>query len=170
MQLFQGESALPETQEVSENMRITSVSKHAGQAVLEGALISLLVVGLMAGTAFAARGGGGKAGGSTGGSGTIALSLMDGATVATYGARVTFTISTTATAYPYVHLMCSQGGTLVLESRVGFFPTALGDEWFYLGPTPAWQGGAADCTANLEKSTSRGGWSVLGSTGFSVSG
>lgn len=149
-------------------MRISSVFKHSGQAVLEGALVSMLVVGLMAGTAFAAKplaSGGPK----NSGTGTISLALMDGATEAKYGARVTFTISTTATTYPYVHLMCSQAGTLVLESRMGFFPTALGDEWFYLGPTPAWQGGAANCTANLEKSTSRG-WSVLGSTSFAVSG
>ena len=149
-------------------MRIKSVFKHSAQALAEGSLIALLVVGLMAGSVLAAKptaAGGPKGGGGTG---TISLALMDGATEARYGARVTFNISTTATAYPYVHLMCSQSGTLVLESRRGFFPTALGDEWFYLGPTTAWQGGAADCTANLEKSTSRGGWSVLGTTSFPV--
>jgi hypothetical protein len=93
---------------------------------------------------------------------------MDGATEAHYGARVTFTIATTSTEYPYVHLRCSQGGTLVLEGRQGFFDTALGNEWLYLGPSPLWQGGAADCTATLEKSTSKGGWSVLGTTSFHV--
>jgi hypothetical protein len=36
-------------------MRIGSVLKHSGQAVLEGALIAMLVVGLMAGTTFAAK-------------------------------------------------------------------------------------------------------------------
>ena len=44
-------------------MRIRSVLKHSTMAVLEGALIAALVVGLMAGTAFAARGGGGGGGG-----------------------------------------------------------------------------------------------------------
>jgi hypothetical protein len=39
-------------------MRIRSVLSHSFQALAEGALIALLVVGLMAGTAFAARGGG----------------------------------------------------------------------------------------------------------------
>jgi hypothetical protein len=91
--------------------------------------------------------------------------MMDGATQAHFGARVTFNIATTATPYPYVHLMCRQNGTLVAEGRQGFFATALGNEWFYLGPTPAWQGGAADCTANLEKYSGKG-WSVLGSTSF----
>jgi hypothetical protein len=55
------------------------------------------------------------------------------------------------------------GGTLVGEGRQGFFETALGKPWFYLGPTPSWQSGAADCTAYLEQSTNKG-WSVLGST------
>lgn len=36
-------------------MRIRSVFSHSAQAIAEGALISLLVVGLMAGTAFAAK-------------------------------------------------------------------------------------------------------------------
>jgi hypothetical protein len=47
-------------------MRIGSVLKHASQAVLEGALIAALIVGLVAGTAFAARGGGGGGGGGGG--------------------------------------------------------------------------------------------------------
>src|SRR4051794_32584044 len=99
----------------SGNMRIRSVVSHSGQAVLEGALIATLVVGLMAGTAFAGgKGGGGKpGGGATGGGGTIALALMDGATEAHFGARTSFTISTTATPYPYVHLACKQSGAVV---------------------------------------------------------
>jgi hypothetical protein len=39
-------------------VRIRSVFSHSAQAIAEGALISLLVVGLMAGSAFAAKGGG----------------------------------------------------------------------------------------------------------------
>jgi hypothetical protein len=149
-------------------MRIRSVFSHSAQAIAEGALISLLVVGLMAGTAFAARGGGGGKPGGSGGTGTISTVYMDGATAAYYGARVTFTVSTTATVYPFVHLKCYQGGTLVEEGYQGFFDTALGNKWFNLGPTPLWAAGAADCTATLEKSTSKGGWSVLGTTSFHV--
>jgi hypothetical protein len=137
------------------------------RAVVHATLIATLAVGLMAGSVFAAKGGGGKPGGGGGGTGTISLAFMDGATQADFAARVTFNVSTTATAYPYVHLMCRQNGVLVAEGRQGFFPTALGNQWFTLGPTPAWQGGAADCTANLEKYASKG-WSVLGSTGFHV--
>jgi hypothetical protein len=130
----------------------------------QASLVALLVVGLMASTVFAGRGGngngGGKPGGNTGGSGTISLALMNGAAEAHFAAQVTFTIATDATAYPFVHLKCYQGGALVGEGRQGFFETALGNPWFYLGPTPSWQGGDADCTATLEKSTNKG-WSVL---------
>jgi hypothetical protein len=155
-------------------MRMRSVFTHSAQAVAEGALIALLVVGLAAGTTFAAKGGNGGGGhhagggGGTTGTGTVNLVLLNGATEAHYGAPVTFTVSTTATAYPYVHLRCYQGGSLVLEGWKGYFPTALGDGIFYLGPTPSWSSGAADCTANLEMVTSNGSWSVLGSTSFPV--
>jgi hypothetical protein len=40
---------------------------HSWQALLEGALVSVLVVGLIAGTAFAAKGGGQSTGGGKGG-------------------------------------------------------------------------------------------------------
>ncbi len=45
-------------------MRIRSVLTHSAQAILEGAIIATLVVGLLAGTAFA-----GKPGGAAGGGG-----------------------------------------------------------------------------------------------------
>ena len=58
-------------------MRIGSVLKHTSQAVLEGALIAALVVGLVAGTAFAAKGGGGTGGhGKPGGSGWTATATL----------------------------------------------------------------------------------------------
>ena len=150
-------------------MRIRRITKHSFQAIAEASLIAMLVVGLMVGTAFAGKGGngGGKPSGGAG-TGTISLAVMDGATEAHFGARVTFDVATTATAYPFVHLMCYANGSLVGEGRQGFFPTALGNEWFILGPTDNWPSGAADCTAKLEKQTNRGGWSVLGSTTFHV--
>jgi len=139
-------------------------TRHTVQAVLEGLLIAAMAIALIAGTAFAARGGNHA---TKNGSGTIAVVYMDGATEATFGSRVTFAISTTATDYPFVHLRCYQAGLLVLDGWQGFFPTALGNEWFYLGPTPAWSSGSASCTADLDKSTKRG-WSVLASTSFDV--
>jgi hypothetical protein len=147
--------------------RLRALFSHGALALGQAGLVALIAIVLVAGTALAARGGNGGGGhgggGNTSGSGTISLALMDGATEAHFAARVTFTISTDATPYPFVHLMCYQGGTLVGEGRQGFFETALGNPWFYLGPTPSWQSGEADCTANLEKSTNKG-WSVLAST------
>ena len=144
------------------------------QALLIAAIVAALIVAYAAVTNTAPSGAsdvlgarGGKTGGGTAGSGTIVERFMDGATEGHYGARVTFDVSTSATPYPYVHLMCYQDGSLVAEGRTGFFPTAIGNEWFYLGPTPNWQGGAADCTAKLEK-YGRKAWSVLASTSFHV--
>jgi hypothetical protein len=76
LQLVQGESVSPKTQEVY-IVRIRSVLSHSTQALIEGALISLLVVGLMAGTAFASKptssGSGGHKGGGGGSAGTATL-------------------------------------------------------------------------------------------------
>jgi hypothetical protein len=57
-------------------MRIGSVLTHAGEALFEGFLIALLVVGLMVGTTFAARGGGGghqKPGSGSNGTATVSV-------------------------------------------------------------------------------------------------
>ena len=89
-----------------------------------------------------------------------------------YGDTVTFNVSTTATTQPFVHLKCWQSKTLVLEGWQGFFDIALGSQQFNLGPTPAWQGGAATCTAYLEnwdQYSSKGKITVLASTTFDVS-
>lgn len=58
-------------QETRETSRARRVFDHSWKALLEGALVSLLVVGLIAGTAFAGKGahsaGGGKGGHNSGG-------------------------------------------------------------------------------------------------------
>jgi hypothetical protein len=90
-----------------------------------------------------------------------------------YGQTVTFAVATTATTQPFVHLRCSQNGSLVLESWQGFSATALGSQQFNLGPTPAWTRGAASCTATLENWDSyskNGKTTALASTSFDVSG
>jgi hypothetical protein len=155
-------------------MRIRSVLSHSGQAVLEGALIAMLVVGLMAGTAFAGKpaagtGGHGKpGGGSTGGTGTIAVVIATDANsngTPNYADVVTFNISTTATTQPWVNLVCSQNGVIVAEGWNGYFDASITGRNFGLY-SPKWTGGAADCTAYLTTPT----WSRLGSTSFHVDG
>jgi hypothetical protein len=114
-------------------------------------------------------------GGKSSSSSSISLAGTGAAaTVApTYGSSVTFNVSTDATTQPFVHLTCSQNGTVVLESWQAWFYGAVGTQMFNLGPTPAWQSGAADCTANLENWDSyskNGKITTLASTSFHVNG
>jgi hypothetical protein len=150
------------------------ILKHTGAAVLEGALVAALVVGLMAGTVLAGKGGkpggggGHGGGGTTGGSGTIALHLplnvdRNGNGTPNWNDVVSFDIATTATTQPWVHLICSQNGVVVAQGWAGYFDGALGGRTFGLS-SPSWPSGAADCKANLETGTG----SVLGSTTFHV--
>ena len=129
------------------------IIKHAAQALLEAALIALLVVGLIAGTAFAAKGGGsgGAAGGSGSGGTTLALVLVDDANgngAANWADTVTFDVASDATSSPQVKLTCSQGGTVVYNANAAWY---AGNPFAYMQmmklQSGAWTGGAADCTA-----------------------
>jgi hypothetical protein len=138
-------------------MRIRSVLKHTAQALIEGSLIALLVVGLMAGSVFAAKptaggGGGGKHGGGGSTSGSLALVLVTDTNAngsANWGDTITFTVTGGGTN-PYVSVTCTQGGTLVYSASAGFY-----DSYPWPGArnmplsSPAWTGGAASCNATL---------------------
>ena len=149
-----------------------SRTKRLAAAALEGALITALTFGLIASTAFAARGGGaggGKhgGGGTTGGSGTISLHSplvvdKNGNGTPNWGDVVRFDVSTTSTTQPWVYLKCYQGG-LVSQGSEGYFAGSLDDGNFGLY-SPMWSSGAADCTATLQTPSG----SVLGSTSFHV--
>ena len=131
-------------------MRIRSVLQHTGQVIAEGALISLLVVGLVAGTAFAGR----PTGGTTSGS----LTVADGVYAST-------TAVSTGSAYAWAHAKCSQGGTVVYEQWIKTDASGRGE--FTLGPTPMWSSGAADCWA--ESGTwSKSRWRQAATTTFHV--
>ena len=160
-------------------MRIRSVLTHSAQAVLEGVLIATLVVGLLAGTAFAGKPGGGggggghtKPGGGTTGGGTISLAFplvvdSNGNGLPNFNDVVQFNISTTATTQPYVHLMCKQNRTMVAEGWRGYFAGSLDYPWFGLNGGQ-WASGAGDCTAYLVKGTTATGYTNLASTTFHV--
>jgi len=116
-------------------------------------------------------------GGKTTSSSSISLATAaagtSGVTGPSYGGTVTFNVSTDATTQPFVHLQCTQNGTLVAEGWQAWFYGAVGTQTFTLGPTPAWQSGAADCTAYLENWDNygtKGKISVLASTSFHVNG
>jgi len=87
-----------------------------------------------------------------------------------FGTQVTFAVTTTATAYPWVDTKCSQNGELVYEQWAGFFDGYVGSDMFTLGPTALWSGGAASCTATLVTFDRNGRAAKLASTSFNVVG
>ena len=114
--------------------------------------------------------GGGKPGG---GSGTSSLTLKmvtdnNGNGLPNWGDEITFTISTTATAEPFVDLACYQNGTLVYGTTGGFFASY---PWPWtkvmLLSSPSWQSGAAECQAKLYYFSGRSNV-VLATTTFSA--
>ena len=120
------------------------------------------------------KGGGGTGGGTGtigGGGGTISLVLLNSTDgLPHFGQYVTFNVSTSATAYPYVTLTCYVNGVADSSATNAMFPGSLGED-FKLGPTTSWTSGAADCTANLENRYSRNGrvsTTVLTSMSFHV--
>jgi hypothetical protein len=147
-------------------VRIRAVLTHSAQAIAEGALISVLVVGLMAGTAFAAKGAPHQ---KTGGNGSIALAFplvvdLNSNGTPNYGDTVTFNISTTATTQPFVNLVCAGG--LYVGWR-GYFTGSLDTTWNFSLGSGGWTGGATDCTAWLGMYTKQG-FQRLASTSFHV--
>jgi len=137
-------------------MRIGSVLTHSAQAVAKGALIAVLVVGLAAGTTLARGSSGGHKGGggtTSAGSSSLTLSLVSDKNangLPNYADTITFKVSTTATLYPYVQVLCYQNGGLVYSASAGFYPSYPwpGSQNMPLY-SPSWTGGAADCTATL---------------------
>jgi hypothetical protein len=108
--------------------------------------------------AFAGKPSGGGGGGHKGGSGssgssTLTLKMvqdLNGDGLPNFDDTISFNISTTATAYPYVSVRCYQNGVMVYSADAGFYPS-------YPWPgaqnmplySPSWTGGAASCTATL---------------------
>jgi hypothetical protein len=132
---------------------------HASKALLEGALVAALVVGLAAGTTFAGRSGGGGGGGKHGGgsaTGSLALVMVtdaNGNGAPNYGDTITFTV-TSSLSSPYVDVTCTQNGTLVYSASAGFYASFPwpGAQNMPLS-SPSWTAGAASCKAVLENTS-----------------
>ena len=137
-------------------MRIRSVLSHSGQAILEGAIVATLIVGLVAGTAMAARGngGGGKPPRNTTGGGTIAWQMVadtNGNGSPNWGDTITFDVHQSATTEPHVDLKCSQNGRVVYGATTGLYDSY---PWPWTKnmklSSASWTGGSASCTAKLQ--------------------
>lgn len=130
-------------------MRIRTFTKHTAQALAEGGLIALLVVGAMAGTAFAGK--------PTGASTTTGVRVDDGVYAGTT------TAYQGASASTWVHAMCYQGGGLVYEQWRSY---TGGTTTLSLGPTPNWSSGAANCSAEEGNFGRNNRWRVSSTTTF----
>jgi hypothetical protein len=137
-------------------------------AATEAGLITLLMLGLIAGTALAAPGGGKGGGGKTSG-GTIQYYLLDGSdALANHTERVAFTVATSATDRPFVGVRCWQGTNFVLDGYTGYFPTYMFEPWVALDSSYWVAGEAANCTARLFHYDKRGNQKILATVDFTT--
>jgi hypothetical protein len=138
-----------------------------------GQVASIVALAIaLAAVPAALAGKGGHGGGGTTSTGTSSITgpymITDtGTPGVSFGDTVTFNVSTTATAQPYVNVLCYQSGVLVMNSWNGFFDTALNPTRNFGLYSPSWQSGAADCTAWVDMYT-RQGTTQLASTSFHV--
>jgi hypothetical protein len=135
--------------------------------------VALLVVGLTAGTALAAKndnGNSGHGGNTTAGTSDalVLVPLYSHPGGPSIGDLVTFAIQTSQ-PYPYVRVSCYQGSTLVYTGSNGFYASYPWDQNFQLGPSMVWSSGSASCTADLFYAS---GTKIIvtATTAFTVSG
>ena len=133
-------------------------------------LLALLIALALVPSAFAGKGGGngGKNKSYTGTiSGPVMVSDANSNGAPNWADGVTFNVSSNAPYY-FVEVDCSQSGTLVYQSAIGFYPGWPWSKTFYL-QSAAWSGGAADCSARLYSSNSDGSnQQTLATLSFSV--
>jgi len=151
---------------VTRNTPSLRIAFTAGVVILALALVPVALAG-KGGGGKGGGGGGGGGGSTSSGSGSLTLVLMNSTDgLPHFGQDVTFNVSTTA-SQPWVHLQCFQNGAMVLEGHYGAYSGYPYWQYFQLGPTGYWTGGAADCTAYLEVYTGSS-WAKIGSTSFHV--
>jgi hypothetical protein len=112
----------------------------------------------------------GKGGKPSGGSSSISAPVMVGDAnsdgLPNWGDTVTFNVSTTATAQPFVELVCSGNG-IGYDSWKGYFAGSLDTNWNFVLASGGWTGGPASCTAQLGMYTKQG-FRQLASSSFQV--
>ncbi len=132
--------------------------------------IALALVLALVPAALAGKGGGGRGPGGSSSSSTITGPFMvldnNGNGLPNWSDTVTFNVSTTATAQPYVHLVCSGNG-VGYDSWKGVFAGSLDSNWNFVLGSGGWTSGAGDCTAWLGMYTKQG-FKALASTSFHV--
>lgn len=133
-------------------VRLRAVTSHTLLALAEAGLIALLAVGLIVGSAFAAKGG------HTGGTTSSSFVVDDGTFAST-----TLAHGGTGT---WVHAKCYQNGAVVYEQYVQY--DANGTATLTLGPTPMWAAGAASCVGEDGWWQNGSRWRVNATDAFNV--
>ena len=98
---------------------------------------------------------------------TVVL-LNSADSVANWGEKLTFTVSTTTTTRPFVSLECFQGGARVYSMSAGFFADYPFTTTYTLSSS-YWTGGAANCTASLYYTNAKGSSTIISTKSVSVS-
>ncbi len=152
------------------DVKLEGRAKHVAKALLEAGLVTALAFGLIAGSTFAAKGGGASTigggrhgGGSTGGTLSVIMLSDRGTAGLSWGDYVTYDVSKAGVANPFITTTCVQGGATVLTQFAGYYDT-------YMWPaaknitlsSEAWTGGAATCTAVVSNSTVKLVYGVAG--------
>jgi hypothetical protein len=143
-------------------MRIKKPTPPSALLTIAVLAISLALVP----AAFAGKGHQAGSGGASSITGPVMVVDNNANGLANWGDTVTFNMSTTATAQPYVHLVCSGNG-IGYDSWKGVFAGSLDTNWNFVLSSGGWTGGAADCTAWLGMYTKQG-FKQLASTSFHV--
>jgi hypothetical protein len=146
-------------EETTTAARAPRIARRLLGATAEAGLISALIFGLIASSAFAAKGGGGSKPSGGAGGGTLTLVMVTDANSngsPNWGDTVTFNVSTSATSSPEVKLTCYQGGVAVYWTQTAYY-AGYPFPWTQMMQlqSGAWTGGAADCTAVLYYSSGR---------------
>jgi len=130
-------------------------------------VVTALTLALSLSVATPAFAKGGHGGGGSSGS-SVSLVLVDSLDgLAHTGQLVTFTVTTSATASPFVSLNCYQGGVWVYTASAGFFAAYPWSRNFTLS-SMSWTGGDADCTARLYSSRDGTRTTTLATSSFHV--
>lgn len=150
--------------------RAPGIARRLLGATAEAGIVTALIFGLIAGSAFAAKGGNTHTGGggTTTFTGPVMVSDANGNGAPNYMDEITFNVSTTATSHPEVGLRCYQGSAFVEDAYVSYFNSWLSPTYFQLGSSYWDPTLAASCTARLFYYNKRGGEIVLGTTTFPV--
>lgn len=125
---------------------------------------ALFLVAAIALAPAALAGKGGKPGAPTGSFSLVLLDSPDA--LPNYGENVTFNVTSTA-YHPMVNLTCYQNGDWVKNQSVGFYAGWPWSQTFNLSSWK-WLGGAADCSAELYYTDSKGANRTLATMSFPV--